>query len=136
MIKEELFKYRKIIAEIEQVKRELESVEPEYSKDSVTGSDKYFPYTKHNFKIEGYDYNSYKRKVQRIRNRLSHKLTELVDEKDRLTEFIYRQEDSELRQILTYRYIDGLQWKEIGEKMNYASITVRAKHDRFLKCIN
>ena len=136
MTKEELSKLQRIIAEIEQIKRELESIEPEYAIDSVTGSSVNFPFTQHNIKIEGYDIKSYDHKVQRIKNRLNHKRLELVEEKDRLTEYIYSLDNSEIRQILTYRYVNGLTWGELGMKMGYATITVRAKHDKFLKSVS
>lgn len=136
MTKEELSRLRKIKTEIDQIKKELESIEPEYTQDSVTGSYAYFPYTQHSVKIAGYAIDSYKRKVQRIQNRLNSKLSELVEEKDRITEFIYSIDDGDLRQILTYRYMNGLTWKEIGESMNYATSTIRLKHDGFIKKIS
>lgn len=136
MTKEELSKLQKITDEIKQIKLELESIKPEYTIDSVIGSSINFPYTQHNIKIEGYDIKSYEHKVQRIQNRLNHKMIELVEEKDRLTEYIYSLDNSDLRQILTYRYINGLAWELIGKKMEYASVTVRVKHDKFLKSIS
>ena len=136
MTKEELSKLQRIIAEIEQIKQELESIEPEYAIDSVTGSSINFPYTQHNIKIEGYDIKSYGHKVQRIKNRLNRKMIELVEEKDRLTEYIYELDNSDLRQILMYRYVKGLIWEDVGANMGYATITVRAKHDKFLKSIS
>jgi len=135
LTKEELSKLQKIIAEIEQIKRELENIEPERVIDSVKGSSVNFPYTEHKVLIEGYDLGSYDRKIQRIRNRLNRKRIELVEEKDMLTEYIYSLDDSFLRQILTYRYINGLTWQRIGVNMGYSSETVRKKHDKFLKSI-
>ncbi|MBK5243197.1 RNA polymerase subunit sigma-24 [Clostridium sp.] len=136
MTKEELSKLQKIIAEIEQIKRELESIEPEYAIDSVTGSSINFPYTQHNIMIEGYDIKSYEHKVKRIQNRLNHKMIELVEEKDRLTEYIYSLDNSDLRQILSHRYVRGLTWQDVGINMGYATITVRSKHDKFLKSVS
>ncbi|AKA68530.1 sigma factor-like helix-turn-helix DNA-binding protein [Clostridium scatologenes] len=135
MTKEELSKLRTISKEIEQIKRELENIEPEYVKDSVTGSSVHYPYTKHSINIEGYDIKNYERKVQRIQNRLHRKVTELIEEKDILTEYIYNLDDSDLRQILMYRYINGLPWKEIGENMGYGTSTIRLKHSKFLKSL-
>jgi len=136
LTKEELSNLRKIVTEIEQIKRELETIVPEYVIDAVKGSCATFPYTEHSIKIEGYDINSYDRKVQRIQNRLNRKITELVEEKDMLTEYIFGLDNSDLRQILMYRYINGLTWYDIGLNMGYATITVRSKHDKFLKSIS
>ena len=136
MNKEELSSLIRIKAEIEQINHELSNIEPEYGTDAVTGSSISFPYVKHSILISGYDVKNYNYKVKRIQNRLNRKLIELVEEKDKLTEYIYSIENSDLRQILTYRYINGLAWEKIGEKMQYASITVRAKHDKFLKTVS
>lgn len=136
MTKEELSKLQKITNEIEQIKRELECVEPEYAIDAVTGSSVNFPYTQHSIKIEGYDIKSYDNKVKRIKNRLNRKRIELVNEKDILTEYIYSLDNSDLRQILMYRYVNGLIWEDIGKKLGYAPVTVRLKHDKFLKSIS
>lgn len=136
MTKDELSKLQKIIAEIEQIKIELGSIEPEYAIDSVIGSSISFPYTQHNIMIEGYDIKSYEHKIKRIQNRLNRKMIELVEEKDRLTEYIYSLDNSDLRQILMYRYVKGFIWEKIGTNMGYATITVRSKHDKFLKSIS
>ncbi len=133
MTKEELLKYRKISHEIDLLKRQLEKVEPEYTTDSVTGSYVDFPFVQHNIKISGYDTDTYKKRIANIKRRLSKNLNELMEEKDKLTEYIYSLDDSSLRQILIYKYIDGLSWMEIGNKMNYATSTVRLKHDTFMK---
>lgn len=135
MTKEELSNLRKINTEIEQIKRELEIIEPEYVIDSVTGSSVSFPYTAHSVKIEGYDIKRYECKVQRIQNRLKSKMIELMEEKDMLTEYIYGLDDSDLRQILIYRYVKGLIWEEIGINMGYGTSTIRLKHDKFLKSL-
>jgi len=136
LTKEELLNLRKIQNEIEQIKRELATIVPEYSADGVTGSSPNFPYVKHSIKIQGYDIKGYNSKVQRIENRLNRKLAELVEEKDILTEYICALDNSDLRQILMYRYINGLAWFDIGFNMGYAAVTVRSKHDKFLKSIS
>ena len=48
-------------------------------------------------------------------------------------EYIYSIDDSRIRQVLIYRYIDGLSWKDIGERMNYGTSTIRLIHDSFIK---
>ena len=52
MTKQELLRYRNISAEIELLRKQLKNIEPEFTKDSVTGSDVDFPFTKHNIKNE------------------------------------------------------------------------------------
>ena len=136
MTKEKLLNLKKIKREIEQIRREIENLEVEYTQDSVTGSDNFFPYTQRNFRIAGYDYGGYERKLGRLQNKLKRKLHELIDERDKINDFIDKTEDSDIRQILRYRYIDGLNWEQIGDKMGYATITVRVKHDKYIKSIS
>ena len=132
MDKESLKRYRKLLSEVELLKRQLEKTEPEFVKDSVNGSSPYFPYTQHKMHIEGYDLESYKRKVARLNKRIVNKMNELVEEKDRLIEFIYNIEDSEIRQIFIYKYIDGMVWREIAKKMNYSETAIRNKHRYYI----
>lgn len=136
MDKERLKRYRKLMSEVDLLKRQLEKTEPEYVEDSVKGSSPYFPYTEHKVHIEGYDLDSYKRKVARLNRRIVRKMNELVDEKDSLIEFIYNIEDSETRQIFIYKYIDGLYWHEIAAKMNYSKTAIRDKHRYYINKIN
>lgn len=133
MTKEKLKRYRLLLSELELLKRQLEKLEPEYVLDSVNGSNSEFPYTNHKMHIEGYDLESYRKKVARLKRRINSKMNELVEEKDSLVEFIYKIENSEIRQIFIYRYIDGLMWKEISGKMNYGTSTIRLKHDNFIR---
>lgn len=128
MDKERLKRYRKLMSEVDLLKRQLEKTEPEYVEDSVNCSSPYFPYTQHKMHIEGYDLESYKRKVERLNKRIVNKMNELVEEKDSLIEFIYNIEDSEVRQIFIYKYIDGMLWREIAKKMNYSEAAIRNKH--------
>lgn len=136
MDKERLKRYRKLMSEVDLLKRQLEKTEPEYVEDSVKGSSFYFPYTEHKVHIEGYDLDSYKRKVARLNKRIVRKMNELVEEKDSLIEFIYNIEDSETRQIFIYKYIDGLYWHEIAAKMNYSKTAIRDKHRYYINKIN
>lgn len=137
MTKENLNKYRRLLSEVELLKRQLEKIEPDFVRDSVNGSNSEFPYTTHKMHIEGYDLESYKRKVARLNRRIVNKMDELVEEKDRLIELIYGIENSEVRQIFIYRYIDGLAWKDISSEMNYSITAIRNKHRGYinkLKC--
>lgn len=133
MNKEKLQRYRKLLSEIELLKRQLEKIEPEFVMDSVKSSSVNFPYTQGKTHIEGYDLDSYRKKVARLNKRIINKMNELVEEKDRLIEFIYSIEDSETRQIFIYKYLDGLYWHQIASKMNYGTSTIRMKHFNFIK---
>lgn len=133
LTKEELKSYRNISTEIDLLKEQMSNIEPEFTKDSVTGSDTEFPFTKHNMNIFGYNIRDYEKRIFRLRNKINKKFIELVEEKNKLMNYIYSIDDSRLRQILIYRYIHGLSWKAIGEKMNYGTSTIRMIHDSFIK---
>lgn len=135
MTKEELSRLGEISKEVEQIKRELNNVSIVNTKDSVKGSSPHFPYTEHSIKIEGVDYDSYYIKINRIQSRLNRKLDELMDEKDRITEYIYSIDDSLIRQILMYRYVNCLSWNQVAFNIGGANTadSVRMSHDRFLK---
>jgi hypothetical protein len=135
MTKEKLINLKKIKKEIEQIKTQIENLDVELTQDSVTGSENNFPYIKRNFTIKGYAYGDYENKIERLQNKLKKKLHELMDERDSADDFINSVEDSDVRQILRYRYIDGLCWEQIGYNMGYSWETVRKKHDNYLKNI-
>jgi DNA-directed RNA polymerase specialized sigma subunit len=135
MDKEELLRYRNILKEIELLREQYIKINPEMTMDSVKGSISEFPYTECNFKLEGIDKETYNSKISRLEKKIAKKMHELIEEKDKLLSYIYSVEDSCLRQIMIYRYIDGLTWNDIGNKMGYAEVTIRKKHSEFLKCI-
>jgi DNA-directed RNA polymerase specialized sigma24 family protein len=66
-------------------------------------------------------------KRNEIAKKLSAKYTEQLDKINRAMDYIYSIPDSEIRQIYGYRYIDGIEWTEIGKIMNYDESTVRKK---------
>ncbi|SCK04337.1 RNA polymerase sigma factor%2C sigma-70 family [uncultured Clostridium sp.] len=132
MTKEKLKRYRRLLSELELLKRQLEKIEPEFVMDSVNGSDSEFPYANHKMHIEGYDLEAYRKRVARLNRRIIRKMNELVEEKDSLIEFIYNLEDSEVRQIFIYKYIDGMIWREIAKRMNYSETAIRKKHRYYI----
>ncbi len=81
MVKKRLGRYRGLLAEIELLKRQLNKIEPEFVRDSVSGSTLEYPYINCKVHIEGYDLESYKRKVQRMNKRIIKKMNELVEER-------------------------------------------------------
>lgn len=133
MSKEKLRRYRMLLSEIELLKRQLDKIEPEFVIDSVQGSSAEFPYTSHKVKIEGYDLDTYKKRVARLNNRIINKMNELIEEKEILVEFICSIENTEIRQIFIYKYLDGLLFNDIAKKMSFGTSTVRLKHHNFLK---
>ena len=98
MTPERLKQYRSLKAEIEELAEQIQMLE---SSDIVQGSDKEFPYIKHNFKVETAE-------CDRTRELLRKELRLLKSEYHALNEFINNIADSETRRIFRYRYIEGL----------------------------
>ena len=112
---------------------ELESKPLKHVKDSVQGSGTSYPFVQHHCTIEGIEYP--KQGVQRRRLRKLIKSAQRnIDKKIKNLEYeLEKIEDSEIRQIIRYKYEDDLTWVQIMFKMNYRSESAaRTKLDRFL----
>ena len=101
--------------------------------DSVKGSSTNFPYIECHRVIQGVDY---KKQIRDSRYR------KMIISKKKKIEKLLRQieydlnyiEDSEIRQIIRYKYFDNFSWIKIMHLMNYDSESkARMKLERFLK---
>lgn len=113
---------------------ELENKPLKHVKDSVQGSGTSYPFVQHHCTIEGIEYP--KQGVQRRRLRKLIKSAQRnIDKKIKNLEYeLEKIEDSEIRQIIRYKYEDNLSWVQIMFKMNYRSESAaRTKLDRFLE---
>jgi hypothetical protein len=76
----------------------------------------------------------YAAEIADLKNLLSLNLQKCFYELNRLNRFINSVEDSEMRQILTYRYISGLTWQQIAFNIGeHDEQYLRRKHNRFLE---
>lgn len=125
MTAERLKQYKSLKAEIEELAEQIHRLE---SSDIVQGSDREFPYIKHNMKVETGE-------CDHTRDMLKKELGLLKSEYHALNEFINNIADSEIRRIFRYRYIEGLKWFQIASRLKVCGdgSTERKKHDRFLK---
>ena len=138
---------KKLLEQIDSIRSEIKDLNNrivslnnekiETTTDSVQASSHDFPYIQHTVKIEGYDNikyirntknrNKYKKQIKSKKYKLEKLINELEYELNKI-------EDSEIRQILRYRYEDDLSWIQIMYKMNYKSEEkARIKLKRFLK---
>lgn len=139
MDKSVLTQINSIRAEIKELKEKLDrSIKPiDIVTDSVQGSSRHYPYTKHNCIIQGVDEH---RVVSNKRNRnkynkqiksKEYKLEKLINKLEYELNYI---EDSEIRRIIRCRYEDNLNWIQIMFKMKYnEESTARKKLERFLE---
>ncbi len=134
MREENLNQLRTLNKEIELIKKQIESLQPRITTDKVKGSYAEFPFTLHDIKISGIDESEYNRKLRRWERRLQLRLREVMELVEEMNEFLDTIENSEMRQILAMKYINGLSWREIATHLGYADESVpRKKCNRFLK---
>lgn len=88
-------------------------------------------------------------KTQGLSDRIAEYVAEIVDlkclldldlkkcfyELNRLNRYINSIEDSQMRLILSLRYINGLPWEQVAASISYSlsGESVRKAHDRFLR---
>jgi len=134
MTQEELSRLQHIQKEIQIIQQQISNTSHlSYKYDKVRGSDSNFPYTLRSFTIEGYDYDAYYVKLDRLNKKLEQKLCELIDEKDRLNDYIESVEDPIMRMILRLKHMDGLTWSQIGDRIGYTERQCRRKYKKFFE---
>lgn len=129
-------KEREYIAEkIATLERQIEHMEQSgYSvKDTVRGGEG----NMHHYVIEGFPYSDYSRRKTLLRVRRQ----QLIDRDERLAEletqvehFLSELDDSRLRQMIEYRYIENMSWVQVADRMggNNTADGCRKMVDRFL----
>ena len=76
---------------------------------------------------------NYTTEIADLKNLIEKNLEKCIEEHKKLTTFINNIEDSQLRLILTLRYIDHLTWQQIAFEMGcHDEQTPRKKHNKFL----
>lgn len=138
MIKELLEQADSVIEEIKDIENRLKNIEKREKTiigDSVTGSEKEFPYIKRNFRVNGIDNKVFgsktKRQYKKMLKSKKNKYEKMIKQIEYELNYI---EDSEIRRIIRYRYYDKYSWIKIQIEMGYRSEnTARMKLKRFLK---
>lgn len=137
MKKEFLDNIENLENEIKGLKRRLKKIEEKEYRvvgDSVQGSSKYAPYTKHSITIIGVEIprnSNLKYKYKRMLKDKCYKLEKLKLQLEYELNYV---KDSTIRDIIRYKYNDNLSWVQIMFKMNYNNEdTARKKLERFLK---
>lgn len=112
-----------IKCDIENLKKEIENI-PEISAVQYTGmpsakgiSDKVFEITV---------------KKERLLNLLNKKMDKYLDELERLEDILDKIEDVEVRAIARMRFIQTMQWDDIGAEMNMDRTTCSKKLKKYL----
>lgn len=105
---------------MEDLLSEREQVQSHIVIDGVIASDREFPYTTHISKVEGLELDSDKfenhvinkelRRVRKMQDATDLALSEIREMVDGI-------EDEFIKAIITYRFIDGLSWRQVAFKM-------------------
>lgn len=137
MTKEFLDDIENISKELEGLKKRLAKIEnKEFTvvKDSVQGSSKNYPYIQHNCVIEGVEVPKNRHLKHKYKKMIKSKQYKLDKLRVQLEYELNYVKESEIRDIIRYKYNDNMTWLQIMFEMNYSSeSTARMKLERFLK---
>jgi hypothetical protein len=137
MDKKILIQYKSIIQEIKDLEERINRINKIDKKrnaiivDSVRGSLNTFPYTEHSIKIEGIPYcrpNSKKILYKKLLERAKEKLQDM---QIKVEQYIQSIEDSRMRRILRYKYMDDKNWLQIAFLIGGTADSIRMEHNRF-----
>lgn len=71
-------------------------------------------------------------KIIEIEEKLDHEIDALVDLRNRIEAAAEKLEDGRLRDVMRYRYIDGMKWEQIAVEMHYSYMQVCRLHGKAL----
>lgn len=135
--KENLKQMSALHEELKDLNKRIKSIENKETttvKDSVQGSSTTYPYIQHSCVVEGVEYPKCKRSKYIYKKQIKskqHKLDKLINQ---LEYELNNIEDSEIRQIMRYKYEDNKSWLQIMHKMKYNNEDApRKKIERFLE---
>jgi DNA-directed RNA polymerase specialized sigma24 family protein len=105
-------------------------------KDRVKASGKEYPYVESHATIYGRDEAGERRRgkaVLRLEHALKDRKAKALELQTEIEEYINTIEDSRIRLMIEYRYVDGNSSKMVGRRMNCDRTTVERTIDRYLK---
>lgn len=131
-LKEEKKDREAAVGRLEEYIKKLE--EDYYVEDSVSGGEG----GQQHYKIRGVAFPLYDRKMSQLELRKAQlgQLQEKIDEQIILVEkYIAQIEDSRMRRMITYRYVDGLAWFQVAQRMGgrHTADGCRMAVERFLQ---
>lgn len=138
--KEILIQYSDLQEEVKEVRERIKRTERQIAKieedgnviDTVSGGCGGIQH----FKIEGFPYPEYSRKKTLLYARkatLASLEMELLETLNQVEEFIASVNNSEMRRILSMRFIDNKNFEQIGRILGYDRTSISKKIDKFLE---
>jgi len=128
--KEILMQYSDLQKEIKYLRKKIDCLQNEQAEmedrkkySSVKASTKDFPYTEHNVKTDGY-VGLTKISANHLRFTINNEIKQLESRYEKLIyvtndvmDFIESIEDSRMRMIVTYRFIENYSWGQVADAM-------------------
>jgi hypothetical protein len=121
MDRKDLAQYRAIAREITMLKQKLGRLsvrKHKYGVDTVSSSSPEAPYRKRIITISGYGYDATNdHRKTRLIKQTKERLKECEEKFYEIQAFIDSIEDGMVRQIIEYKYIEGLTWTAVARKI-------------------
>lgn len=137
--KDILEQYTAVLAECRILEKELSSLRDkglEYVTDAVSGCPDYPPYGVRSVQIGGIAQDpQVKREIKALEANIQQQYKNAVFWRNKAEGILATVESAKARVILRYRYVDGLEWNEIADKLDDGSTmeSVRKISERTLK---
>ncbi len=119
---EQLISLRKEISELEAAISKIKRQKTECVIDKVRASGSEFPYIDGFKKISGTNMAAVRKRREQICKKekiLDERRQRAEAEEIRIMEHINSVQDSRIRRIMQYRYVEGFSWEKIADIMNY-----------------
>lgn len=140
--KEILIQYSDLQEEIKEVRQRIEKTERQIERierektvcDKVMGGEGGLQ----SFKIEGFPYPEYSRKKTLLYSRkatLTSLEMELLETLNKVEEFIASVDDSRMRRIINLRFIEGLSWNKVADRIGGGNTegSIKMAFQRFME---
>lgn len=130
MTKKELLQYRYLLIEIKELENKIKNYEGKIVTDKVKSSQREFPYTQYELKIQGVEDSLY---IKKLREKLFYRIEKCKKLKVDIENFINNIEDSRTRLVFQLRYVEGRSWVYISRQLGSPNESyARMIHNRYL----
>lgn len=130
MTKKELLQYRYLLIEIKELENKIKNYEGKIVTDKVQSSQREFPYTQYELKIQGVEDSLY---IKKLREKLFYRIEKCKKLKVDIENFINNIEDSRTRLVFQLRYVEGKSWVYISRQLGSSNESyARMIHNRYL----
>lgn len=131
MTKKELLQYRYLLIEIKELENKIKNYEGKIVTDKVQSSQREFPYTQYELKIQGVEDSLY---IKKLREKLFFRIEKCKKLKVDIENFINNIEDSRTRLVFQLRYVEGRSWVYISKQLGSSNESyARMIHNRYLE---